>query len=48
MAKASEEHVYKEIFNLIKNKLGMDKDEKETLKNKYQKNLQEKVIPEHI
>ena len=48
MTKASEEHMYKEILNLVKNKLGHDKDEKETLKSKFQKNMEGKTIPEHI
>jgi len=48
IAKASEEHMYREILNLIKNRLGLDKDEKETLKIKYQKNLEGKEVPEHI
>mmetsp|Transcript_15543 Transcript_15543/g.15508 ORF Transcript_15543/g.15508 Transcript_15543/m.15508 type:complete len:777 (+) Transcript_15543:188-2518(+) len=48
MQKASEEHMYKEILSLIKNKLGYDKDEKETLKIKYSKNLEGKAVPEHI
>lgn len=48
MAKASEEHMYKEILNLVKSKLGQDKDEKETLKLKYLKNLEGKTVPEHI
>lgn len=48
MAKASEEHMYKEILNLIKNRLGMDKDEKETLMIKYNTNLEGKTVPEHI
>ncbi|CAG9329977.1 LON_3 [Blepharisma stoltei] len=48
MQKASEEHMYKEILSLIKNKLGYDKDEKETLKIKYSKNLEGKNVPQHI
>lgn len=48
MSKASEEHMYKEILNLVKNKLGHDKDEKETLKAKFMKNLEGKKVPEHI
>jgi Lon-like ATP-dependent protease len=48
IAKMSEEHVYKEILSLIKSKLGMDKDEKETLRQKYFKNLEGKKVPEHI
>lgn len=48
MAKASEEHTYKEIMSLINNKLGLDKDEKETLKRKYEENLLGKTVPEHI
>ena len=48
MTKASEEHMYKEILNLVKNKLGYDKDEKETLKSKFLKNMEGKTVPEHI
>jgi Lon-like ATP-dependent protease len=31
ISKQNEEYMYKEILKLIKSKLGMDKDEKETL-----------------
>lgn len=48
MAKASEEHMYRDILNLVKNKLGVDKDEKETLKTKYKNNLAGKIVPPHI
>ena len=48
MAKSSEEHVYRDILGLVKNKLGIDKDEKETLKDKYKKNLEGKTVPTHI
>jgi ATP-dependent Lon protease len=48
MNKASEEHIYKEILSIIKSKLGHDRDDKETLKAKYLKNLEGKIIPEHI
>jgi Lon-like ATP-dependent protease len=48
MSKASEEHMYKEILGLVKNKLGHDKDEKETLKAKFLKNLEGKKVPDHI
>lgn len=48
MSKASEEHMYREILNLVKSKLGNDKDEKETLRAKYIKNLEGKKVPEHI
>ena len=48
MSKASEEHMYKEILGLVKSKLGHDKDEKETLKAKFLKNLEGKKVPEHV
>ena len=48
MAKASEEHMYRDILNLVKNKLGVDKDEKETLRAKYKENLKGKTVPPHI
>ena len=48
MSKASEEHMYKEVLNLVKAKLGHDKDEKETLKAKFMKNLEGKKVPKHI
>jgi len=48
ISKASEEHMYREILNLIKNRLGMDRDEKETLRVKYENNLEGKEVPEHI
>lgn len=48
MSKANEEYIYKEILNLVKARLGYDKDEKEILKSKFKKNLEGKVIPPHI
>ena len=48
MSKASEEHMYREILGLVKSKLGHDKDEKETLRLKFLKNLENKKVPEHI
>lgn len=48
MSKNHEEHVYRDILGLVKNKLGMDKDEKETLKAKYKQNLEGKTVPLHV
>jgi ATP-dependent Lon protease len=48
ISKQNEEYMYREILKLIKGKLGMDKDEKETLAARYRENLEGKVVPEHI
>jgi len=48
LKKQSDEIKYKEIMTIIKQKLGLEKDEKEVLKRQYEKNLSGKKVPEHV
>lgn len=47
VSKRQREHLLRQQLKLIKQELGMESDEKETLQTKYAKRLEKLVVPEH-